>query len=260
MNRRIRRHNRRNQTPVRWREIGSRLFWAGCLTLLATTFFSGSWFAYERVMASGYLNVREVAVLGARRVGPELADYLQLGMKTPLSRIEPVKIEGRLQKHPWIRTSRVEKDYPGKLVIHIEERDPALFHLASKLFVVDMDGAWIKPYDAADGLDLPVATGVNALPVTAATENLRKLAHFVRYWDQESSPVQIGEVHFLNADEVVVYTLAAGPVLHLPLSQEKWPLAKERLARVLIEAKRIGVQLLSIDLLYPDRAVAQRKT
>jgi cell division protein FtsQ len=231
-----------------------------CLTVLVGAFAGGGFFAYGRFMRSGAIAVREVSVFGSTHVGSELADYLRLGKSTPLSAVDAALIEARLAKHPWVKRAVLEKHYPHKLVVRIEERRPALLHLADKLYLVDTDGAWIKTVAAGDGYDLPVATNVAVTPVTVATERLRALAGFVGYWDAATSPVRVGEVRFVSADEVAVYTLAGGTLLRLPLSAARWPVARERLVRVLEQAKKMNLELRSIDLLYPDRAVAVRKT
>lgn len=231
-----------------------------CLTLLVGTFAGGGFAAYRQFMRSGAIEVREVEVFGAEHVGSELAGYLRLGKNTPLSAIDTGVVEERLAKHPWVKSAKLEKHYPHKLVVRIEERRPVLLHLADKLYLVDAEGGWIKPLAAGELFDLPVATNVSAEPATAATARLRALAGFVGYWDTPASPLRLGEVRYVSPAEVVVYAAASGTRLHLPLDPGRWPAARERLARVLAEAKKMNLELRSIDLLYPDRAVAERKS
>jgi cell division septal protein FtsQ len=231
-----------------------------CLSLLVGGFAGGGWFIHKQILKSGALDVTEVAVFGAKRVGDELAAYLQLRPRMPLSEVDTERIEARLARHPWVKAAAVNKDYPHKLVVRLEEREPFLYHLASGAFyVVDREGVWIKEYDEADGFDLPVVTNIAVEPVTAATAALRRVADFITYWDAVSSPVRVGEVHYVNESEVIVYTLSEGPSLHLSLDADQWPALRDRLVRVLEEAKRMGVELRRVDLLYPDRAIALRK-
>ena len=260
LHRRIHRSARTAERPVDWRALGSRVFWMACLTLLVGSFLGGGFFAYRQLMRSGSIDVREVQVFGAAHVGSELADYLRLGKKTPLSAIDAAVVEARLAKHPWVKRAKLEKHYPHKLVVRIEERTPALLHLADKLYIVDADGDWIKPLADGENFDLPVVTGVIAEPATAATSRLQRLAAFIGYWDAATSPVHVGEVRYVSDAEVIVYTTGNRAQLHLPLDAGRWPLLRERLERVLSEAKKMNLELRSIDLLYPDRAVAERKT
>ncbi len=233
-------------------------FWASCLTLVIAAVAGGCWFAYRQLLASGAIELREIAVHGARRVGSELNQYLQLRPGMPLSWIDEDVVEARIAKHPWVKDVEVERKYPHGLHIRLTEREPALLHLADALYVVDRDGVWVEPAGAE--VDLPVVTGISPKPATQATERLRALARFAGYWDGATSPVRIGELHFVSDNEVVLYPVGKGMRIHLPLAPEAWPMARERLQRVLREAGRLGVSLNVVDLLFPDRVVARRKT
>ncbi len=260
MKRRSSRYARKRRPAVKWREVGRQVFWAGCLTVIVGALSGGIWFTWRQVLESGAIDLREIEVFGARRVGSELGQYLQLGHGTPLSRIDTDVVRMRLEKHPWVRSAEVEKHFPHRLTLRIVEREPALLHLTRRLYVVDTEGVWVKAWEPDDAIDLPVVTGVQPVPVTEATGVLRDLASFVEYWDAPTSPVRVGEVHYAGAGEVWVYPMDHGPLLHLPLDAGLWPQARARLGRVLEEARRIGLELQVIDLLYPDRAVARRKT
>lgn len=230
-----------------------------CLTVLVGGSLGGLWFAYRSVMRSGAIDVREVAVTGAKHVGPELADYLRLGKRTPLSGIDADQLARRLERHPWVKAAAVEKRYPHKLVLNLVEREPALLHLAGKLYLVDREGAWIKVAAPEDGFDLPVVTGVPLEPVTAATRKLRRLAEFAAYWDAATSPVRIGELRYVNDSEVLVYTLGEATAVSLPLDPAQWAPVRERLGQVMREARKLGLRMKTLDMLYPDRAIAQTK-
>lgn len=230
-----------------------------CLTLLVGGSLGGLWFGYRSVMRSGAIDVREVSVSGAAQVGPELADYLRLGKRTPLSSIDAEQLARRLERHPWVKSAEVEKSYPHKLVLNLVEREPALLHLAGKLYLVDREGVWIKAVQPGDAFDLPVVTGVAAAPATAATAKLRRLADFAAYWDAATSPVRIGELRYVNDSEVLVYTLGEATAIALPLDPEKWAPARDRLGQVMREARKMGLRMKSLDMQYPDRAIAQTK-
>ena len=119
--------------PIQWRAAGLRLFWGACLTVVLGTFAGSLSFMYHRLIRSGALDVREVEVRGAHRVGPELADYLQLRDKMPLSAVDTRLLSERLRRHSWIKNAVVKKSYPHKLIIELQERRPALLQQLREL-------------------------------------------------------------------------------------------------------------------------------
>lgn len=260
MNRRRRRTYRRSrQSTIPWRDVGRHLFWAGCLTLLVAALGSGGWVGYRSLMVSGLLDVKDIDVYGANRVGPELGAYLQLPERASMLEVDTERLTQRLEKHPWIKNAHVRKRYPNGLALTLEERTPALLHLTRNLYVADTDGVWIKQLDGDEVFDLPVVTGLSPRPVTTAVDTLRSLAAFVQYWEEPAGPVRIGEIHYVGIDAVWVYPMGEGPRFHLPLDPARWDQARARLIRVMNEARSLGLELKVVDLLYPDRVIAQRK-
>ena len=127
------------------------------------------------------------------------------------------------------------------------------------MYLVDREGVWIKIVTPTDDFDLPVVTGVAVEPATAATAKLHRLADFAAYWDAATSPVRIGELRYVSDSEVLVYTLGEATAVSLPLDPAQWAPARERLGMVMREARKMGLRMKSIDMLYPDRAIAQTK-
>ena len=260
MRRRVRAYRRKKTAPLAWREFADQVFWGVCLSLVMAALVGGGWAGYRYIAEAGTLDLREVDVRGAERVGGELADYMRIRAGTTLTELDTERLRRRIEAHPWIRSAEVTRRWPDGLQIHIQEREPVLLHLTRRFYVVDKRGGWIKPYEARDGLDLPVVTGLSPRPVTEAAEALRRLARLVDFWDDPDGPVQVGEVHYLGPQEVWVYPVGEGPRLLLSLEESSWPESRVRLERVISETRRIGVELQSIDLLYPGKAIARRKT
>jgi hypothetical protein len=143
---------------------------AGC-TCGALAFWDG-------VVHSPRLAVRELEVHDGTRRGVHPADrrfmepaqILALADVPEGSPILWVDLEGVAQKimrHPWVQRARVQRQLPGRLVIHVVEQRPCLLVSLKELYVANAAGELFKTFSAADKLNLPVVTGLQAAGAAA---------------------------------------------------------------------------------------------
>ena len=66
-----------------------------------------------------------------------------------------------IEKHPYIKTARISRHFPGKIVIEIIERDPIVFLNTNPKIFLDEEG-YVLPYqNNISKIDLPIMTNVN---------------------------------------------------------------------------------------------------
>jgi cell division protein FtsQ len=124
------------------------------------------WPAVEsRVRTHPYFALDEVVV---ERRGHVTADAIrrQAGVRPGMSiwDVDAQAIEARLHDLPWIRTARVRRELPDRLVIRVREYRPlAIVRVPDgeqPLYYVAADARIFAPVDQRDGRDLPYVSGL----------------------------------------------------------------------------------------------------
>lgn len=114
------------------------------------------------------LTVREVLLEG-RRYAPRSQIAAAIGVKRgdPLLGVEIGEIRERLETLSWVRSARVERDWPGTIRVLLDERSPvALWQRDGKLHVVDAEGVTLTDDNIGRFRHLLVIVGKDA-PVHA---------------------------------------------------------------------------------------------
>jgi len=105
--------------------------------------------------------VEEVAFDGPRRAGPAALRHLaDIKNGTTMFGVDLDGAARGVERHPWVRSARAFRSWPGTVVIEVEEYDPvALLHFDG-LHYVAADGT---PFAEAsdDDLDYPSLTGID---------------------------------------------------------------------------------------------------
>jgi cell division septal protein FtsQ len=88
------------------------------------------------VFESAYFSVSEIQVRGGEKFGGnEIVTLAGLNHGMNIWRVEPVTIEQKVAKHPWVRRVLVRREFPRRVVIEIEERTPKAIIAMGKLFL-----------------------------------------------------------------------------------------------------------------------------
>lgn len=133
--------------------------WIGVAVLVAAACVA--WSARE---ASQRLKLEDVQVRGHSRVtAQEVVSTGGLVAGQSLLSIHPARVARRLEHHPWIRHAEVGRRFPATVVIDVREREPVALMLDDgRPWIVDSEGNAVKPWEAVDGLDLPLLSGIDA--------------------------------------------------------------------------------------------------
>jgi len=83
-----------------------------------------------------FFKIREITITGCRQTTPMLIRELAgVRYQTSLMALRPIHIEAILRAHPWIAEAVVKRDWPGVLVISIQE------YVAEALIAQEISGA-----------------------------------------------------------------------------------------------------------------------
>ena len=196
-------------------------------------------FPISAVTISGENRLREGEILSAARIEP----------RGSLLFLDAVEVRNRLLQLPLVKSARVLKFYPDRLVIAIEERVPAaLWQRDGKIAVVSADGTVIDELSDERFLGLPFVVG------DGAGKRLPQYVAIRADMGDLASRVKAG---VFVAGRRWSLVMTNGVEVKLP---ERDPGAGiGTLIRLQREARILDKDILSIDLRLPDR-VAVRLT
>jgi cell division protein FtsQ len=255
----------RRRPAGRWRRwiYASALAAAGCLIATALYQWGGEMRGAARsarafMLESPYFAVREIQVRGGERVrGGDLVAMAGLKHGMTIWNIEPVAIEKKLAKNPWVRRVLVRREFPGRVLIEIEEREPKGILAMGKLYYVDGDGVIFTEVAEGETLGLPMITGVRPEQLSARDPALRRrLKEALRLGELMAlDEHKLSEIHFSAPERVVLYTTAYPTALHMGWGD--WDNKVGRAKRIFALWKGHEERLASMDLSFAGQAVVR---
>ena len=111
---------------------------------------------------SDRFSVRSIEVSGQRRA--QVSDLLALADLRPginLFRVDPGRASRSLAAHPWVIRARVERRFPSRLRVVVEEYEPLALAALDHLYYVDAEARVVKRYAPGEMEPLPVITGLS---------------------------------------------------------------------------------------------------
>jgi len=80
------------------------------------------------VLRSAIFDVDRVKVTGAMHVsGAEVRDVAGVDLGAPLTFVHTAAVEARVERLPWVADATVSRDWPGTLLISVNEHQPVAF-------------------------------------------------------------------------------------------------------------------------------------
>jgi len=212
------------------------------------------------------LAVARVEVAGLHRL-PEATVLAAAGIArgVNLFAVDPEVVEDRVGALPGVRSARVVRHLPDRVVLLVEEREPyALVNAsgAGGLVWIDADGRLVAPERRPGPPPLPILSGVE--PVAAAADHpLADRLHaglaLLRALQRTGGRIagRISEIDLEPADGPVLYTVDG---VEVRVGHEGWDARLARLDGVLGELDERGERVESIDLRFRDLVVLRPRT
>jgi len=190
---------------------------AAVLLCLALGLGFGAKHIYYRLCQCDFFQITAVKIDGNRMTSKEQITALsRVDIHSNLLAIDVVQVQSILQSHPWIARAEIIRDWPNRLLIHVNEKNPiALVNRESGLFYLDSKGQIIAAANPSQELDFPVITGLENFPFTTTGSaqipaplqdviDLLKLAN-------RNNPLlpqqNISEIHVVEKGELILYLL-----------------------------------------------------
>jgi cell division protein FtsQ len=120
---------------------------------------------HSRVHGHPYFALTHVVVQRRGHVTEEMiARHAGLRIGMPIWDVDAATVAARLRELPWVRTARVRRELPDRVVIRVREYRPLAIvrvdDAAQPLYYVAADGRIFAPVDGRDGRDLPYVSGL----------------------------------------------------------------------------------------------------
>jgi hypothetical protein len=210
------------------------------------------------VLENPYFGVHEIQVRGGDKVsGDEVAKVAGLRRGMNIWKVDPVSIEKKIAKHPWVRRVLVRREFPRRIVIDVEERTPKAIVVLKKLYYVDADGTVFKEVAANDSVQFPLLTGLRPEQILAPDPVMRKkIQEAMRLGELMAQRSHgLSEIRFEALDRLAVYTTEFPVALHMGWGN--WDEKLERLQQLLLLWKGKEDRLASLDMGFRSQVVAR---
>ena len=207
-----------------------------------------------------YFSVQEIRVTGSHKVsGSQIVSLAGLRLGMNIWDVNPKLIEGKLNRHPWVRREMVRREFPRRVLIRVEEWVAKAIIVLDKFYYVDSQGYVFKEVESGDEVNLPFITGLGHRGFVLTDSFARqKIVEAIRLNDLFAvSSVPISEIHFLLEDGVVAYPVSKPVGFHMGWGE--WPAKVRRLKRVWSQWKDREHRLASMDLRFRGQVVVKVK-
>ena len=256
----VRKKRRRDALPLSQviRRSGSILLKVSLLmSLIAVISLSFLWF-YHYLLASPYLKLEEVEIEGVGRdLRNELIVRCGLNSEVSLIALNLNELKQKMEKHPWVRAVRLEREFPNALIVWAEKEQPCALVLMDKIYYMNRWGEIFKEVLDSEEIDFPVITGF-LKKGSDVQEQLQRAALIIRVLESEKGLWSLNELSEINVKKeggVSLYFnhLAAEIKLGCEDLRNKVD-GLRRVAKHLSQTGRIH-QVSGIDLNYVDEVV-----
>jgi cell division protein FtsQ len=210
------------------------------------------------VTDSEYFSVREIQVRGGDKVsGSEIVGITGLQQGMSIWKVDLAAIEKKVAQHPWVRRVLVRREFPGRIIIEVEERVPRAIVALRRLYYVDSDGVLFKEVGPGENVKYPLLTGLRAEELTTANPGIRRrIQDAIRLGElMARRSHSLSEIHFDAPDRLVVYTTDFPIALRMGWGD--WEEKMMRMERLMSLWKGNEARLGSLDMSYRDQVVAR---
>lgn len=248
---------KRRARDVLW-EIGRAFLLTGAVVFVTASLLA----AWDWTIRSPHLRLRETVVKGCKELTEK--EILALAAIRPRQNLLTLNIQAiaeRIEANPWVRSTAVGREFPGRLVIVVRERKAvALLKKNQEFHLLDGDGFPFKKLEAGEDSDLPILTGY--LQNGRIDESLvKKAVALLQDLAQIKDIPNIGAPSEVHADETFGLSLFTDTGLCLKLGFDGYPLKLQRLAPVIedLDRKNLKTGFLLIDLSDPTKVNVQQR-
>ena len=219
----------------------------------------------QAVQAHPYFAVREVVIHHHGRLPEaELRDALGIRVGDAIWHVDTAAAESRLRARFWVRSARVRRELPDRIVVHVREYRPAAIlavaDLRPGLYYVAANGRIFAPVGDTDGRDLPYITGLVRADLDGRAGFGPKAVHralgLLRMVARDAGGIgAVSEVH--AAPEQGLTLLPVRPAIPIVLGWDGLTRKLDRLGRVLPLWAERADDVREMSCLFDDQVIVR---
>jgi len=206
----VKRHKRKASLPPKrfFGQLGFGLikiflFFLG-LGALSLAFITG----YQFLSSSSYFRLNNIVVAGVSDdFREELIKISGIKERENLLSIDSSTIRKNIERHPWIKSVSLKKEFPGTLYIKAENEEAVAIVILETMSFMDKEGIIFKDVESNDCIDFPVVTGLSQGDATNGVK-LKRVASLLNAIHLCASPLLIknlSEIHVEEDGAFIVY-------------------------------------------------------
>ena len=221
-------------------------------------------FGYDALTQCDYFRAEEIHVTGASRLSEKaIFEAAELEYGDNILSVNLSMVRKRLVAEPWIKSADIQREFPSRLIIRVEEHRPLAVLDVGRCFLIDTAGKIFKEAEPSEMGSIPIVAGIDyadwkrlEYPETniyAAVMNLLKVLKA----KQNVFPGQA--VREVEVDNEMGLTLkTSGPVATIHLGYGDYARKLQRLRRLFsyVKADERIPAIKSLDAHNPDRIIA----
>lgn len=240
----------------------------GFKLFLFLSLFSASLFAihFSRsfIMTTPFFVLSDVSLEGNKKVSRnELLKKAGIHDDSNIFSLDIEEAGKGIADMPWVKTVSIEREFPNKLKIRIEEREPLALIKLEGLYYVDEESNVFAKADSETGWDFPVVAGLDKKALLKGRKDTfnrldKGLAFLKSIKDREGvfSWASVSELIVDKKGGITVYTIGSGiPVYLGKVGFEKRLVRAEK---TLTDLQQRGIKARLIDADFNDKVLVKK--
>lgn len=206
----VKRHKRKSSLPPKrfFGQLGFGLikiflFFLG-LGALSLAFITG----YQFLSSSSYFRLNNIVVAGVSDdFREELIKISGIKERENLLSIDSSTIRKNIERHPWIKSVCLKKEFPHTLYIKAENEKAVAIVALKTMSFMDKEGIIFKDVESNDSIDFPVVTGLSQSDAKNRAK-LKGVASLLNAIHLCASPLlmkNLSEIHMEEGGAFIVY-------------------------------------------------------
>ncbi len=116
---------------------------------------------YHYMLKSPYMRLEKVDVRGVDgKIKNDLIQMCGLNDKPSLAALHLNELKQKMEQHPWIRSIKLERQFPHILIVQAEKEIPLALVLRDRVYYMNRWGEVFKQVGRSEKTDFPVVTGL----------------------------------------------------------------------------------------------------
>ena len=246
------------QTSLTFKQMLPYAGWALCIGLLIIA----TWRLYMIFERSPLFAIEQIEQQGCNRLSLEsLCAHGGIGINQNLLSLASGEVSSRLETHPCIRNASVVKQFPDRLLIKLQEREPvAVINIRKAMYYLDEEGVLFHRLSVGDSLDFPVITGLEDYKGTfgsrGETREIRKCLSLLGTLKDNTILEKISEISVEPLNGLVFY-LETLPV-PIRIGWDNYLEKRKQLERIFPQLMADSNKITAIDLRFSGQVVLQQ--